>query len=783
MTDFARIKANVELMASKGAPPEHINDYLRQEGYTADKFKARVQGMGDAGVADTALKYSAGSGVANLLDLPGNTLTSAYNLMQMGRGVATSKPQDYPITDPDTLSFAKRWFKRNGLIDDAYAPTTAGGKVADFATQAVAGGGINPAAVARNAVRGVVKPIVRDVAAASASGAGAGLGNVLTENLDTGDPTFDNAAKIAATLLGGATPGGLIAARGTAGDRAAAATKSVTQEQMALARELKRKAASSGSPITDYEAIQAVTGLNPKMQTQQRLAEQSDAAASTLTPIMQNRPNANSIMFNKTANSISPVEQYPDTLAGLLQQAAKDSLQKAKEFRTAAASPDYRAQRTSDAEAMGLQDKIPRLENKVNDRLASRADAVQLGGKMSALENEMTNISNNYYPVPGMPRFPARYTHQAERAAEAADVVPEAQAIAQWRLKEANDLQQKLNETADALAAKNLPYIQGKVSGFIGQLDNDIKLAGPTTEAKILQSFRDEIAPGGNPIVYPSQLESVYKANRNKLDLGLAPTDIQKTQAGVIGPYVRNLDSLIQEVSPAIKQGRQIYAQVSRDVVNPMDASQVGKLARSDDFKQQSETFLPNQPADVTPSVIERTANTIGEQDPDIIKRFLAQDLRRKFDEANQANMGGENAFGGAKFAAQVAGNPIQEANLIAAIKASGAPTAPFNDSLDIFRAQGYKPPVNSATVANAEEASKLGGVLGALTKPFKAIPVAVDSWRNGMATSDLAKALSAQDSSGPLRIEELARINGVHDPMKQQMLINLLLSNPQANQ
>lgn len=782
--DFERIRSNVELMAQKGASADQIDSYLFQEGLTRDKFKARMEGVRDAGLFDTAARYSAGSGVANLLDLPGRTVTAAANLATMAGGIAGNKllgtklPETIP---PDQLDIANPAFRKVGVINDDFAPTTNGGKIVDFGTQAITGGGVNPRALVSSLRRGAIKPVVRDLSAATASGVGAGVGNVLSDGVDFGNESLNTGIKIGSTILGGLIPGAAIAARGTAGDRAAAATQGVTPEQMALARELKRKANSLGTPITDYEAIQSVTGLSPKMQTQQRLAEQSDASAKTLTPIMQNRAKANSVMFNNAANSIAPVEQYPDVLAGQLQKAAQAALQKTKDFRTSAASPDYRAQRASDIEAMNLADQVAAKKNQWQDRIDSRNKASQISGKLAADANQQEQISKNFYPVPGQPKFPQRYTHQAERAEEYQQAANETKDISRKRVDEAIEAERQFYEAQDALAEKNLPYVQSKVGGFLRQLDDDIRIAGPTTEGKILKGFRDEIAPEGSPLFYPSQLESIYKANRNKLDLGLSPTDLQKTQAGVLGPYIKNLDSLIQDVSPAIKQGRQIYAQVSKDVVDPLDSSQVGKLARSDDFVTQAKTLLPDKPMDVTPSVVERTFGAIGEQDPDIGRRMLAQYLRGSFNEANQKNVGGDNVFGGSKFAANMAGNADQEANLIAAVRASGAETQPFQDAINIFRAQGYKPPVNSATVPNADEAARLGGLTGALTRPLQALPGAIDRWRNGMATSDLAKALAAQDASGPMRIEELARSNGVYDPMKQQMLINMLMANPES--
>ena len=62
--------------------------------------------------------------------------------------------------------------------------------------------------------------------------------------------------------------------------------------------------------------------------------------------------------------------------------------------------------------------------------------------------------------------------------------------------------------------------------------------------------------------------------------------------------------------------------------------------------------------------------------------------------------------------------------------------------------------------------------------RPIHAIPNAVDSWRNGWATKDLARALASGGDSVGL-IDELARTNGTFNPFKQQMLADLLVANP----
>ncbi len=620
---------------------------------------------------NTATKYSAGSGVANFLDMIPNALTNVANLGIAGYGLgkrALTGSADLPELLPaDSLSGFSKIGHAVGAINDEYRPTTTGGKLTDFATQAITGGGINPAAVARNAAKGAALPIVRDFAAAGASGLGAGIGSVATENVKTGSDSLDNAIKAAATVFGGLVPGAVVAARGTAGDRAAAATKGITPEQFQAAKDLSVKASNAGTPITAYEALQVITGLNPKMQTQQRVVEQSDAAANRLTPMMQNRPQANAALFDKVTQSISPQQANPDTLAGQLQAASQSAIDNARKSGNILAEPYY-----------------AKSSNDPNVRIPA----------------------NDWYKLASDPGIEAA-------------------------LK----------------AVKSDPFngLKDAQPGSVQWLDAAKKWLDSQSQVK---------AQAGD-----------------------------RFAAGSRSGKAQDIVSVVDPTVPDYAKARAIIADNMRNNVTPMEQSQVGKLSRSDDFKAQSEALLPNAPADINPSVIRRTVDTIGAQNPDILKQFLAQDLRRKFNESNQQNMTGENVFGGSKFAAGVAGNAGQEANLMEAIKASGANSAPFKDALDIYRAQGMKPPVNSATASNLAESSALTSKLADfLTRPIQSARGTVDGYRNGLSTKALAEALS-DPSMGVQRIEELARINGMHDPVKQQLLINLLLGNKSINQ
>lgn len=600
-------------------------------------------------------------GAAGLADTITNAPENLWNMSKMGFGAAAAAAGHSELAPSVTAppERAKDLLTQMGIIRPDAEPTDAVGRVVDMTTQALGGGGLNPAAIVRNAGRGAILPIARDVAAATASGAGSGVGQEVASKFDTGNEAANNALRIAAGTVGGSAPGTLLAARGTAGDRASAALNGVTPEQLALAKALQDKARAAGSPVTGYEAIQAQTGLNPKMQTQQRVAEQSDAAAGTLTPMMQGRPAANAQVADNAISTIAPLNPAPDVLAGRMATTAKTAISDARQAGNAQAGPYY-ASTTGNPNA-----RIPSSDwnNLSADPLVQKA--------LTAVKND---------PVYGV-------TNAAE--------------------------------------------------GSVAWLDAAKKWMDDQAGSATLR--------GEN--------------NASRMYTG-GTKDVTATADAHFPDYAK---------------ARQIVADNMRNVVVPMQEGQVGKLSRSDDFRQQAEALLPEKPMDVTPSVVRKTVDTLGTVDPNIAPELIAQHLRATFNEANGGGIG-NNPMGGYNFAKKVADNPTQRENLVEALRASGKSPTPLTDSLDIFQAQGMKPTVNSATAANVAEGSALGaGPLSALTRPIRAIPAMADAWRNGLATKALAKALS--DPESVQRLQELARANGSYSPLKQQMLINLLLN------
>jgi len=634
-------------------------------------------------------------------------------------------------------------------------PQTSLGRVADFTAQNVLSGGTSKRGLLQSAAQGV-------------------SGGLLGE---AGDTLLGPWGRVAGQIIGILGAGFIPSLRSTPGSVAKDALEGVTDAQLAQAKSLMDDAARMGTPLTVSEAVAQVTGGNPLQQVQ-RWAEQAPKGRQAFDPMMNARPAANRLAFGNAADQIGTRPSAPELVPINLQQAAQAAEKKITEFRTEAASPYYQGQRASDANALDLLDSIPKQAETVADRFAARDNAIHTTGKLYADTMQQRNLANQSAARSDSYIQGIKTSRHMDRFREGVDATLDARAIASQRLAEAEAAQQQLYQMQDALAAKNLPAIRSQVSGFVSDLDNNIRLAGPTQEGQILRAFRDEIAPNGQPIVLPSQLESIYKANRNKLDLGLDPTDIQKTQAGVLGPYVRNLDNLIKNVSPDISNGRAVYQQVTQDILNPVKNGTVGRLARSMDdatdpvsgLNRQSSILMNPSPL-IAPATIRRTAMILKEQNPTAMPDFVRTNLQKIFNEKAQDLVTGEAQGGAAKFAADIAGNSAQKANLQALVESTGGKTAwtGFNRLLEVFQAQGKRMAPGSPTEANRLLTGEMSTKWSGLTdKPLEMW----NQWRIRSNSEALGNLLT--DQNGIEKLKQLAFTNP--NTAKRTLLVGEIL-------
>lgn len=205
-------------------------------------------------------------------------------------------------------------------------------------------------------------------------------------------------------------------------------------------------------------------------------------------------------------------------------------------------------------------------------------------------------------------------------------------------------------------------------------------------------------------------------------------------------------------------------AQEGRDA---LDRTLTGKLAQTGDLKDKAALLLAPDAAELTPLAIRQTIGQIALHDPQAAKDLARRAIEIRFNEANQDLVAAGNAFGGAKFRAQIMGNREQAANLEALVKASGGDQAwaGFNRLMDVFEAQGTRMAPGSNTAFNAQAISDLkdGRILN-LTNWLRPVKAARDmaeksNFQNG--AKQIADAISSKDGLAALRALALESPSG----------------------
>lgn len=259
-------------------------------------------------------------------------------------------------------------------------------------------------------------------------------------------------------------------------------------------------------------------------------------------------------------------------------------------------------------------------------------------------------------------------------------------------------------------------------------------------------------------------------------------TGAEKNASGITWAAREKLDNFLASKSPVYAQGRDIYNQVTTDVVNPLAQGRVGQIAEGGvgetGMRTQQGVLMPANPQATTPKDIKATVQALRRQDPNAVSAWTRQSLEGIFNETGQKLQGGENQFGGAKFAATIAGNKQQRENLKTLVTESAGIQAwnGFEKMLDVMEAQGKRQPVGSATAFNqmiAEE-FKQGGVGKLATTAAKPSQLAnaYDEFRMGKNAQLLAKLLT--DPDGINKLKEIS--NNAPKSAKTRLLVNSLL-------
>lgn len=232
---------------------------------------------------------------------------------------------------------------------------------------------------------------------------------------------------------------------------------------------------------------------------------------------------------------------------------------------------------------------------------------------------------------------------------------------------------------AEALGnVRNNPILNGPIA----QLPDD-SLAVVNEVVKQLDTLAQNAAPNPATSTGSAQLSSAYEAARN------------------------SADELASATSEPWRLSRAMVSSGREAFLEPLQAGPMGAMSRTGDVQAQTRALFPAAPPEGAAGSTEMTMSMLPQETAAPLAR---QHLMNGFNEASQNLQSGPNQWGGAKFAATVAGNPEQRQVLAAGVDAAApGQGAELERLLQALEATGKRQAQGSKTAYNIEELRTLG--------------------------------------------------------------------------
>jgi len=208
-----------------------------------------------------------------------------------------------------------------------------------------------------------------------------------------------------------------------------------------------------------------------------------------------------------------------------------------------------------------------------------------------------------------------------------------------------------------------------------------------------------------------------------------------------------------------------VQEQARKQYLEPLLQGPLGKIASKDTTtKAAIDALFPTNPLPHSADEVGNTIAALSKRSPTAASDLVRAHVESVFNEATQALQSGANQAGGAKFAAVLAGNPQQKANLQAAVEAlpgGQGRWAGFEKFLETLQATGTRQNIGSKTAYNTEllNDAKKSGVIGESMKmaanPLKGVQFLNDKferWKLGRNLNQLADILTNPGAASLLR-------------------------------
>lgn len=499
-------------------------------------------------------------------------------------------------------------------------------------------------------------------------------------------------------------------------------TADVTPKQWQAAQDLQESGKAVGVPLTGAEAMQQAVGQQGRLGTLQRTLENTPQGEAAFRPMMAARPGAMDTAGRQMLEQNFGPLQAPQAAANAGTNAASGAVQQAINTRTEAGRPFFQPAAGQSKPALSGLDELKQLTD------AEIAKSGTLTDKGKALVTFRKQLDQGSPPP----------TTEVQEQLKAAGLKPGTpgwdQAIAQ--VAQGENPQQPLGP----LMSTNREYARRLSQKYVTGLPAD-QQAGFAQEIGAtlgpLNSKLTDVLSGGSP---------EYAAGL-KIHGELSP-EVSRLTNGPVG-RIRDADEGLP--------GQRVEAQAQNllgDDARPEQIRQtVSDLNKGELANYETELQKQGLQKNTPPFMAK-----VAQFEPTAARLIVGSHLEKMFNTATEKNMAGPSLFGGAKFAANVMGNPQAAENLQATVESlNGKQSWPgVKKFMDVMQATGKRKAAGSETQMNLEQQAELNkgsGAVNFLAKGLNPMKIAeaagnfVDSWSAKANAKQLSDLLTHPDA------------------------------------
>ncbi len=310
---------------------------------------------------------------------------------------------------------------------------------------------------------------------------------------------------------------------------------------------------------------------------------------------------------------------------------------------------------------------------------------------------------------------------------------------------------------------------------------------------KALNALKSRLTPAGKPITNVGMLDNLLKETRETLTTQIGATGPQRTIRGVVGPILDKLDDALKTHSPELAKGKDLYAKITDQVINPLSRGDIGRMAGKG-FDPATSPPLQRVLGTISdtgtarPSTIRTLYKELNKVDKEAFPKVARLLLENQFNKAAGEVQAGSNRMVGANFRKSVFGDPQQQKNLLetmTGVAASrGGDARQVRDGvrvlMDVLGRTGRIPNVGSPTASRIESnvmarANPVAGALESVSaQPTASLASALRNVSYRKSYEQIAKALTAPDSVQQFR--KLSQL-GADNPKAQALIVQMLLT------